>query len=1011
MIHLIRPAVPWLTVLLLAGRLSVSAADHPFGIDQRVPWTTSTFSGTPEPPSPYLTERVFPALQFQNPVEMLAVPGSRRLLIAELSGKVWTFPNRNESDRRTLAIDLGAGDARATRLYGIAFHPDFVSNRECFLCYITEPNIEDGTRVSRFRATSIDPLKIDAESEEIVLTWRSGGHNGGSLMFGPDDGYLYISTGDAAPPFPPDGLRTGQDISDLLASILRIDIDHRSDSLPYAVPADNPFVDVPGARGEIWTYGHRNPWRMSFDAVTGDLWIGDVGWEMWEMVYRAERGGNYGWSIVENTQQVNPEWPRGPSPILPPAAAHSHTESRSVTGGYVYRGTRLPELAGMYIYGDYVTGRIWGIVTDGDQLSEPRELTDSPLAVICFGVDHSGELFVVSYDGTIHRLIPNPASGRQSKFPRRLSRSGLFSSVADHELAPGVIPFDVNAAPWADGTTATRFIAVPGRETIGVHETTNAQVGNLKGEWAFPDGTILGKTILLPVDTRDPARQRRLETQILHRNGDYWAAYSYIWNDAQTDAELSDGTGFDRTFAVQDPGASGGKRSLTWHFASRTECILCHTARGGTVYGFRIEQINRDFDYEGITDNQLRTLAHLGLFEEPLAPDTDPTVAPLDRLPKMVSPADESASLEDRVRSYLHVNCSHCHRRGGGGTAALELLHDIPFDRTRLVSRPTQGAFGIIDPYLVAPGDPNRSILYYRVAKLGRGRMPHFGSLQVDNAGLTLLRDWILELSESAPVDGDQEPDSGASETAAAVARLSRTINESLAVLSRTPPADQSATQSAFRRLLSSTSGAMALADAVRGHGVRLSDEVRQQAIVAGMSHPDTIIRDLFEPFVPEEARTRRLGTSVDASQILSMNGDPQRGRELFLTSAGLQCRNCHRVAGQGRSVGPDLDGIGRKYSSAELLTSVLAPSQKIEPKYRTWLAETASGRVYSGLLVDESAEEVTLREATGKDVRLRRAELELFVAQPRSLMPELQLRDATAQDAADLIAFMKSLR
>jgi putative heme-binding domain-containing protein len=1005
-------AVCCLASLVAGGVASSLSADDakPFGIDRRVPWTMSMFAGTPDPPSPYLTERVFPLLQFQNPIEMLAVPGSNRLLVAELNGKVWTFQNQNDAADRELAIDIGSqlsDTTPATRLYGVAFHPQFEQNGECFLCYITAANVEDGTRVSRFKTTSLNPLRIDSGSEEVLITWRSGGHNGGSLMFGPRDGYLYISTGDASPPFPPDVLKTGQDISDLLASTLRIDVDRKSASLPYAIPDDNPFVGVADARGEVWTYGHRNPWRMSFDRVTGDLWLGDVGWEMWEMIYRAERGANYGWSIVEHTQQVNPQWPRGPSPIIPPTAAHSHTESRSVTGGYVYRGSRLPKLAGTYLYGDYVTGKLWGLRVDGDRLSEPQELVDSSLAVICFGRDHSDEVFVVSYDGTIHRLVENPKAGQQSTFPRRLSDSGLFFSAADHRLAPGVLPFAVNAEPWADSTTATRFIAVPNGEMIGVHTTNNAQVGDLKGEWAFPDGTILGKTISLPtVSDSGAERQQRLETQILHRNGDYWAAYSYIWNDSQTDAELSDGAGFDRTLTVADASAANGQRSQTWHFASRTECILCHTSRGGTVYGFKLEQLNRDFNYGPHSDNQLRTLAHLGLFSEPLAIGADPQVAPLEKLPRMVDPTDESASLDDRVRSYLHVNCSHCHRRGGGGTAALEVLREIAFEKTNLVSRPTQGAFGIVDPWLVAPGDPNRSILFYRMAKLGRGRMPHFGSLQIDEAGLKLVWDWISSLDAAVISETEMNPD-----TVAAIERLSQTINADLAELASGSKVSDQHQLSVVDRLLSSTSGSIALASALRGEGASLSVAAREIAISRGAAHPDTIVRDLFEPFVPEETRTQRLGTVVDVSQILTIRGDSARGRELFLQSDGLQCRNCHRVNQRGRSVGPDLDGIGKRYSSSELLTSVLAPSQKIEPRYQTWLAETSQGLVHSGLLVEESAEEVVIRDASGRDVRLKRENLELLIAQPKSLMPELQLRDATPQDAADLIAFLKSLQ
>ena len=281
---------------------------------------------TPEPPSPYLLERVFPQLTFNQPVELLPVPGTDRMLVVEVAGRILTFSRSSNSAEPDLALDITVSIDGATRAYGFAFHPDFQKNRQCFISYITKAGDPDGTRVSRFLVTSVDPLKIDASTEEQIITWQAGGHNGGSLQFGPEDRLLYISTGDAAPPFPPDPEGTGQDISDLLASILRIDVDHPAGDRRYSIPTDNPFVGMDDARGEVWTYGHRNPWRMSFDKVTGHLWVGDVGWEMWEMVYRVQRGANYGWSIIEHVQSVNPDYPRGPTPIVPPTAAHSHTE-------------------------------------------------------------------------------------------------------------------------------------------------------------------------------------------------------------------------------------------------------------------------------------------------------------------------------------------------------------------------------------------------------------------------------------------------------------------------------------------------------------------------------------------------------------------------------------------------------------------------------------------------------------------------------------------------------------
>lgn len=997
----------WILCLSIAGIGFANAAEKPFGIEKRVPWSTSKMVGTPEPPSPYLLERVFPQLIFKNPVELLPVPGTDRMLVVEVDGRILSFSQSSDSAEPDLALDIREDIRGATRSYGFVFHPDFKNNRQCFICYITKAGDPIGTRVSRFQVTSVDPLKIDAASEQQIITWQAGGHNGGSLQFGPDDGLLYISTGDGAPPFPPDPNGTGQDISDLLGSILRIDVDQQTSDRPYSIPKDNPFVGTADARGEIWTYGHRNPWRMAFDQVTGHLWVGDVGWEMWEMVYRVQRGANYGWSILEHIQAVNPDFPRGPTPIVPPTAAHSHTESRSMTGGYVYRGNRLPDLVGTYVYGDYVTGRIWGLDGDASDPGEPVELLSTSIQIICFGQNHDRELYVVGYDGSINRLISNPDAGTVSAFPQKLSETGLFSSVESLELAPGVLPYDVNAAPWADGTTAERFLALPGSATIDVHEINNVQKGNLKGEWSFPDGSVLGKTILLETSSGF-AIQKRLETQILHRHKGEWRAYSYHWNADQTDAVLSDGKAIDRSFTVPSSSSSSGYSSQTWHFASRTECLLCHTSRGGSVYGFQPEQLNRTFDYGKATDNQLRTLAHLGIFEKPIGKSPSATQVALDQLEQMASPDDASADLTQRVRSYLHVNCSHCHQRGGGGTAAIEVVHGIPFEKTRLVSRPTQGSFGIVDPWVVAPGDPDRSILLYRMSKVGRGRMPHFGSRVIDDQGLAMLREWITQLDQPAATDPSRQD----SDTTKAARQLAARNRATLRALTGINDENSEDAQSAIDRLLSSTSGALLLASSLRQpHGQGLSNGVRYAVISRGTVLDDAIVRDLFEAFVSENDRTKTLGSAIDGSELLALDGNAEKGRTLFLTASGLQCRNCHKVGGQGKAVGPKLDGIGKRYSRAEILENILEPSKKIDPKFQTWLVQTDDGKVQTGLLASKTAASVNLLDAKGEAIEIPAAGIELMVAQKKSLMPELQLRGLTPQDAADLLAWLVSLK
>jgi putative heme-binding domain-containing protein len=997
----------WILCFLIVRPGFAQAYEKPFGIDNRVAWSTSRMVGTPEPPSPYILERVFPRLTFKNPVELLPVPGTDRMLVVEVDGRILTFSHSSNAAEADVALDLKESIEGVTRAYGFVFHPNFKTNRQCFISYITEPGAPDGTRVSKFRVTSVDPLRIDAASEQRVITWQAGGHNGGSLQFGPEDGFLYISTGDAAPPFPPDPEGTGQDISDLLASILRIDVDHPSAGLPYSVPADNPFVGTDNARGEIWTYGHRNPWRMSFDDLTGNLWVGDVGWEMWEMVYRVQRGANYGWSILEHIQSVNPDFPRGPTPIVPPTAAHAHTESKSVTGGYVYRGNRLPDLVGTYVYGDYVTGKIWGLDGDASDPGKPVELLGTPIQIICFGQNHDRELYVVGYDGTIHRLVKNPDAGSVSTFPRKLSRTGLFSSTKQFKLAPGVIPYDVNAAPWADGTTAERFIALPDMTTIGVHEINNTQKGNLKGEWRYPEGTILGKTISLKTGSAGSSKQQRLETQVLYRQKSEWRAYTYIWDTQQTDAVLSDGKAFDRKYQIPDASSGTGHLSQTWHFASQTECLLCHSSRGGSVYGFQVEQLNRTFDYGKVQDNQLRTLAHLGIFDKPIGKSPSSTQVELGNLKPMASPDDETVDLTERVRSYLHVNCSHCHQRGGGGTAAVEVVHDIKFEKTHLISRPTQGSFGMIDPWVVAPGDPYRSVLFYRMSKIGRGRMPHFGSRVIDDQGLALLHEWITQLDQPDVATSTSPSD----DTVAAAHQLAETNKAALKRLTATDDPNSPVTRAAMDKLLSSTSGALLLADSLRRGDMDLSEGASNTAVEKGAALNDAVVRDLFEAFVPENLRTKTLGSAIDVRDLLAMKGSREKGRALFQTAEGMQCRNCHKVGDQGKTLGPDLSHIGKRYSRAEILENILEPSKKIDPKFQTWLIQTDDGKVHSGLLQSKTDDEVRLRDATGKLVTLSTDMIELMVAQKKSLMPELQLRGLTPQDAADLLAWLTSLK
>jgi putative heme-binding domain-containing protein len=1029
-------------------------AERPYGIDKRVPWTTSRVTGSPEPPPPYRIERVFPKLAFKNPLLISSAPGTDRLFVGEHLGKLYSFRPDPAPDRADLFLDLTtelhswdkAGKVKGVgAVYGLAFHPRFAKNRFCYVCYVLDSKTDgeqlpDGTRVSRFRVTDTDPPRCDPKSEKVLITWLAGGHNGGCLQFGPD-GCLYISTGDGASPNPPDALDTGQDLSDLLSSILRIDVDHEDKGKAYAVPPDNPFVQTPGARPENWAYGFRNPWRMSFDRVTGDLWVGDVGWELWEMIYRVRRGGNYGWSVMEGRQAVRPESRRGPTPILPPALDFPHTEAASITGGYVYRGTKLKELVGAYLCGDWVTRKVWGTRFEGDRVTWHKELAQGTQRIVAFGEDHAGEVYFLNYDevGTVHQLVPNEAA-RQHRpdFPRKLSETGLFASVPSHQPAPGVVPFSVQAGQWADHATAERFVALPGQATVQVFDSVVPIPGGFySGRVFFPKDGVLAKTISLELERGNPRSRRRLETQVLHFDGTTWRGYSYQWNDAQTDAVLIPAAGADQTFTVVDVKAPGGRRKQTWHFPSRAECITCHNPWAGHTLAFTPAQLDRDHDYGGVVDNQLRTLLHAGLITHAHS-DEAAYVNPAEKAVRLVNPYDPAAHLNDRARSYLQVNCSHCHQFGAGGTADIDLRCDIPVEQSKALEvRPVQGTFEIAGAQILAPGDPYRSVLYYRMAKLGGGRMPHIGSEVVDEHGLRLIHDWIRQL----PVRKDDralverlrsldEPAVLAREKAEAPEELKRMAlalaqangRKAATTEDRQNAEAQQRAQAAARvkgraaeradavnRLLASTSSALVLSHALGEDGIPAS--IRPQILTAALARPDPQIRDLFERFVPDEQRVKRLGSVIKPEQILALKGSAARGKELFFKSAALQCANCHRIAGTGSTLGPDLSQVAKQYTRAQILESILEPSKSIDPKYVAYLVETTDGQVHTGLLAEKTDKEVVLKNIGDKEVRVPAAKVAALAPQKNSLMPELLLRDLTAEQAADLLAFLASLK
>jgi putative heme-binding domain-containing protein len=854
-------------------------------------------------------------------------------------------------------------------LYGLAFHPKFEENRYCYVCYTLRPKapkgdrFADGSRVSRFKVTAADPPRVDPESEEIVLTFTGGGHNGGDLHFGPRDGMLYITTGDAAAPNPPDPLLTGQDCSDLLSSVLRIDVDRKDEGKNYAVPKDNPFVGMTDVRPEIWAYGFRNPWRMSFDRKTGELWLGDVGWELWEMVHRVEKGGNYGWSIREGPQTIRPDQKPGPTPIRPPVIELPHTIAASVTGGYVYRGKRFPELVGAYVFGDWETRRIWAARVDGDRAKEMPEIVKPSVRPSAFGEDNAGELYALDYDsGVVYTLERNVAAGKNADFPTKLSDTGLFASAKDHKVADGVLPFAPTARQWQDGATAEHFVALPGTSSVTLFEKAKPLPGQVywhNFRMQFPADAVLVKTISADVAGQG---KKRIETQVLHCDGEDWRGYTYAWRDDQTDADLVPAEGAEKVFEVPAPHLPAGKREQVWAFHSRTQCLSCHNAWSEYALAFNPAQLNA----VGSKPNQLLRFSQEGVIkrvgkdDKPQPPFDEKSAA---KEPALVDPHDAGQPVEKRARSYLHANCAHCHRfGGGGGQVVLELDHGKSLKETGILDVvPKQGDFGLTDARLVVPGHPERSVIYYRMAKFGRGRMPHLGSEYPDWKGLEVVGGWIASLN-------------GTRMTEPSPSRLT-TPTEALSV------ARQIGTGGASDKFLSDAS-----------------------------SLQPGPVRDLFEGYLPADPKGRKLGANPRPSAILALAGDPKRGEEVFFAKES-KCADCHKVGDKGLSVGPELTAIGKTRTKTDLLESLLEPSRRIDPQYTSYLVKTLDGRSFTGLLVKRDDKQIVLRDALNMDVTVSADNLESVQPSRVSLMPDGLLADFTPRQAADLLEYLVTRR
>lgn len=687
-------------------------------------------TGTQPPPAGLTVEDPFPASPaFTQPTKLLQAPDDpARWFVLEKTGRVKVFRVDTPATVSTwLNFSAKVNTSSEGGLLSLAFHPLFPARREVFVSYTTGSPMQ--LVVSRLLLDNVTTPVTVTEQSLVTISKPWDNHNGGDLAFGAD-GYLYISTGDGGSGGDPND--NAQNTTRLLGKMLRIDA-YDSAGWPttrYGIPPDNPYAGNPrcgadanaAACPEIFARGLRNPWRFSFDVTTGALWVADVGQNEREEINRVSRGGNYGWRCREGSATYNTAGCPA-SGLVDPVFDYLHAGGNgSITGGYVYRGDGIPELRGRYVYGDFLSGRIWALQDDGAGGYQAEQLLDTAAGISSFGLGHDGELYFSDYStGRLQRL-KGSGTTLTDVVPDDLAATGCVMPSNPRLPSGGAIPFSVNAPFWSDGAAKTRHLAVPDGATI--------QVG-ADADWQFPPGTVLMKTMELG--------GQPVETRLLMRHPDgAWAGYTYEW-----DATASKATR-----------VRGGKTKFIngqdWIYPSEGQCQQCHTAAAGISLSPESGQLNGNqlYPVTGRLANQLETLDHIGL----LTPaGIDPASAP--RLPP---PADPAEALEPRARAYLHANCSNCHRPNGPTGVDMDLRYTqspgLASTNTCDVA-PQAGDLGIADARLIAPGSPSRSILLQRMLRRDAHGMPPTGSNLADPAGALLISTWIRELAACDAAD------------------------------------------------------------------------------------------------------------------------------------------------------------------------------------------------------------------------------------------------------------------
>lgn len=610
------------------------ALPPPWGLDTRPASATCSGLARPDPDQPRISFQRASPITFDQPVGLVQHAGRLYVVQQGASGGKGAAVRVLGADPGVapVVIDMSSrvvagGEAG---LLGLAFHPKFAENGFAYL-YFTAPHPQDPppagvvfqSVIARYESTD-GGLTLDPATEKriLVVDQPFSNHNGGTIAFG-NDGFLYLGLGDGGSGGDP--MNVAQNTTRLLGKMLRIDVDGGD---PYSIPVSNPFAAGGGAP-EVYALGLRNPYRFSFDVPTGDLWVGDVGQGAREEIDKVVLGGNYGWSIREGKSCYKPPTGCSSAGLIDPVVDHPRSEASAITGGVVYRGSKVAELTGKYVYGDSSQGTFFSFPI-ADPAPKPTRLdVGLPQAhPVGFALDGGGEVVFADYAGVIWRIgPPDPAATPKTTedMPAKLTATGCVDAKDPTRPALGLFPYDVNVAQWVDGAVGERYLAIPREATI---------LAKPDGRLELPPGSVAMRTVR--------ADDRPVETQLLlRRAGGGWGAFTYAWDADGKDATLAT-TGA----TVRTP---SGRAHLV---VDRAACVACHNDGAGVTLGLEAAQLDRPFPYADRPGSPLATLDHLGMLSAGIPPEAYMALPALDGFD----------TAERRARAYLHANCAFCHQ-------------------------------------------------------------------------------------------------------------------------------------------------------------------------------------------------------------------------------------------------------------------------------------------------------------------------------------------------------------